>query len=181
MCVCENDCDGPRSGSWLQNVRNQVSVWTQTRVRAREGQPRAGQGRRVRARARAEVWALPGMTTSSGPAPGGPWAGRTCRDRGLWSRSHRPAWPLSAHQKNRAGGYAGHRCGAGSSLMSPGGLCWRSGWGKGREAGHRDYPKATMREAEVAGPRIACAEGWLSVARAGSQDPVAPGLDLVET
>lgn len=92
------------------------------------------------------------------PAPGGPWAWRACRGRGLRSRPRHPAQPPPAHPKNRAGGYAGRGRGVGRSHVALGGFQWRAGLGRELEARWQARPRATLREAGVAGPRIAGAE-----------------------
>lgn len=141
---------------WWRSVRHQVSA-DQGRGQDLDGRAARGGAGQQGARARASVWALPGMTTGSGPAPGGPWAGRTCQGRGLQSRPRRPAWPPPAHRKRRAGGYAGHGRGAGRSLVAPGGLRGRAGRGKGRATGRRDYPKLPCGKRRSLGPRVGLA------------------------
>lgn len=175
VCECLRVCDrdAPRPGSWLHSERHQVSA--DSGGGPRPGLAGAGPGC-WRARARAGVWALLGMTTGSGPAPGGPWAGRACRGRGLRRRPRRPTWPPPAHPKSRAGGYAGRRRWAGRSRVVSGGLRWRVGRGRGQAAGRQARPGAAVREAGVAGPEIARAEARPRLSLCG-----VPEFGLVKT
>lgn len=72
------------------------------------------------------------MTTSSGPAPGGPWAGRASRGRRLRSRPRRPAWPLPAHPKEPSRWVIRDPARGGRQPRGPGGLGWRGAGGEGQ-------------------------------------------------